>query len=126
MCIRDRERRAENETRTRDPNLGKVMLYPQSYFRMWRTGAKITSFPVSAKFFFVKVPYSQRDLNPQNLSPAQQLFLCSLHGLKIDTIYHFLHQGRDFIVTKVSDTAFMGMMYLFACLLYTSYHNFIT
>ena len=25
--------RAENETRTRDPNLGKVMLYQLSYFR---------------------------------------------------------------------------------------------
>ena len=32
--------RAENETRTRDPNLGKVMLYQLSYFRMnkWRGG----------------------------------------------------------------------------------------
>ena len=27
------ETRAENETRTRDPNLGKVMLYQLSYFR---------------------------------------------------------------------------------------------
>ena len=26
---------AENETRTRDPNLGKVMLYQLSYFRMF-------------------------------------------------------------------------------------------
>ena len=26
---------AENETRTRDPNLGKVMLYQLSYFRIW-------------------------------------------------------------------------------------------
>ena len=25
---------AENETRTRDPNLGKVMLYQLSYFRV--------------------------------------------------------------------------------------------
>ena len=28
--------RAENETRTRDPNLGKVMLYQLSYFRNFR------------------------------------------------------------------------------------------
>ncbi len=27
--------RAENETRTRDPNLGKVVLYQLSYFRMF-------------------------------------------------------------------------------------------
>ena len=26
---------AENETRTRDPNLGKVMLYQLSYFRIF-------------------------------------------------------------------------------------------
>ena len=26
---------AENETRTRDPNLGKVMLYQLSYFRIY-------------------------------------------------------------------------------------------
>ena len=26
---------AENETRTRDPNLGKVVLYQLSYFRKW-------------------------------------------------------------------------------------------
>ena len=30
------QRRAENETRTRDPNLGKVMLYQLSYFRNFR------------------------------------------------------------------------------------------
>ena len=52
--ILKRERRAENETRTRDPNLGKVMLYQLSYFRIWRTGAKINSFPVPAKFFLIK------------------------------------------------------------------------
>ena len=46
------KRRAENETRTRDPNLGKVMLYQLSYFRgFWRTGAKINSFYVTAKLF---------------------------------------------------------------------------
>ena len=27
---------AENETRTRDPNLGKVMLYQLSYFRSFK------------------------------------------------------------------------------------------
>ena len=30
-------KRAENETRTRDPNLGKVMLYQLSYFRIVST-----------------------------------------------------------------------------------------
>ncbi len=31
------KRRAENGTRTRDPNLGKVVLYQLSYFRMKKT-----------------------------------------------------------------------------------------
>ena len=49
------QRRAENETRTRDPNLGKVMLYQLSYFRIFSTGAKIMSFLVSAKLSIKKV-----------------------------------------------------------------------
>ena len=49
------QRRAENETRTRDPNLGKVMLYQLSYFRIFSTGAKISSLLVSAKSFRRKV-----------------------------------------------------------------------
>jgi hypothetical protein len=48
-------KRAENETRTRDPNLGKVMLYQLSYFRVFSTGAKISSLLVSAKSFRRKV-----------------------------------------------------------------------
>ena len=48
-------KRAENETRTRDPNLGKVMLYQLSYFRIFSTGAKIMSFLVSAKLSIKKV-----------------------------------------------------------------------
>ena len=44
-------KRAENEARTRDPNLGKVMLYQLSYFRISvLTGAKIKSFTLTAKF----------------------------------------------------------------------------
>ena len=53
--ILKKEKRAENETRTRDPNLGKVMLYQLSYFRIFSTGAKIMSFLVSAKLSIKKV-----------------------------------------------------------------------
>ena len=37
-----KEKRAENEARTRDPNLGKVMLYQLSYFRVY--GCKCMDF----------------------------------------------------------------------------------
>ena len=53
---------AENETRTRDPNLGKVVLYQLSYFRNTNTlkfydynlfdcECKGTTFFLSCKFF---------------------------------------------------------------------------
>ena|GEM_PF-2236914 len=55
--------RAEDETRTRDPHLGKVMLYQLSYFRMYfkelfvpvwdckdRGGKQFYKYPL--KFFF--------------------------------------------------------------------------
>ena len=42
-------KRAENETRTRDPNLGKVMLYQLSYFRIFLTGANVGSFIIRSK-----------------------------------------------------------------------------
>ena len=50
-----KKKRAENETRTRDPNLGKVMLYQLSYFRIFSTGAKISSLLLTAKLFQRKV-----------------------------------------------------------------------
>ena len=46
-------RRAENETRTRDPNLGKVVLYQLSYFRkehFSKCGAKVRIFSYPPKF----------------------------------------------------------------------------
>ena len=49
---------AENETRTRDPNLGKVMLYQLSYFRIsLKWDCKGTHYFGSSKFlcnFFQK------------------------------------------------------------------------
>ncbi len=48
--------RAENETRTRDPNLGKVVLYQLSYFRismlllfLSKANAKVEIFRFAAK-----------------------------------------------------------------------------
>ena len=39
---------AENETRTRDPNLGKVVLYQLSYFRIGNNMVDVT--------FYQKIP----------------------------------------------------------------------
>ena len=44
---------AENETRTRDPNLGKVVLYQLSYFRIFpEWDCKGTKIFLTCKFFF--------------------------------------------------------------------------
>ena len=45
---------AENETRTRDPNLGKVVLYQLSYFRKLcpkKDGCKDKQFPLDGQTF---------------------------------------------------------------------------
>ena len=51
--------RAENETRTRDPNLGKVVLYQLSYFRICfcKTGAKIGVFAELTKYLVLFLPH---------------------------------------------------------------------
>ena len=60
---------AENETRTRDPNLGKVVLYQLSYFRItFRTqssyfpiaSAKVAPFLISPKYFAKKIKKSEK------------------------------------------------------------------
>ena len=49
--------RAENEARTRDPNLGKVVLYQLSYFRILRIIPLVLHFlaKVETLLFFGKV-----------------------------------------------------------------------
>ena len=53
-------RRAENETRTRDPNLGKVVLYQLSYFR------KSTKQPFFCEEEETRTPTTQLSLPPQS------------------------------------------------------------
>ena len=54
------KRRAEDGTRTRDPNLGKVMLYQLSYFRVVAmfsfACAKVDDFFISANYWIKKLP----------------------------------------------------------------------
>ena len=61
--ILKREKRAENETRTRDPNLGKVMLYQLSYFRM-ENGCKDKQFSRFCQIFFYKSTVLAAGLEP--------------------------------------------------------------
>lgn len=49
LCFPFKKRRAENETRTRDPNLGKVVLYQLSYFRISVFFIRSISLNASAK-----------------------------------------------------------------------------
>ncbi len=44
----------ETACRTRDPDLGKVVLYQLSYFRILIAGAKVALFIVTAKRFYKK------------------------------------------------------------------------
>ena len=59
------KRRAENETRTRDPNLGKVMLYQLSYFRRFlENGCKDKQFSRFCQIFFYKSTVLAAGLEP--------------------------------------------------------------
>ncbi len=64
--------RAENETRTRDPDLGKVVLYQLSYFRLLNSAAKI-------HFFLICQPF----LEKKNFSPEKSVFFISLAAQKL-------------------------------------------
>ena len=56
-----RGKRAENGTRTRDPNLGKVVLYQLSYFRMC-----ISTPTILCEEEETRTPTSQLTLPPQS------------------------------------------------------------
>ena len=91
------KRRAENETRTRDPNLGKVMLYQLSYFRRFlENGCKDKQFTCFCQIF------SKESLKnyPSKccLSPKKCLF-SFFHPTEIETFNGLLHQCGDFGIT---------------------------
>ena len=54
--------RAENETRTRDPNLGKVVLYQLSYFR--KCGSELST--LTSEEEETRTPTTQLSLPPQS------------------------------------------------------------
>ena len=59
------EARAEDGTRTRDPNLGKVMLYQLSYFR-------IKSFVLEAGISTIKCHKITNNIKQMNITKLQQ------------------------------------------------------
>ena len=62
---------AENETRTRDPNLGKVVLYQLSYFRKLcpkKDGCKDKQFPLDGQTFQTHFFYHDKLNDPAGLS----------------------------------------------------------
>ena len=75
---------AENETRTRDPNLGKVVLYQLSYFRIMFlnrstfigfASAKVVAFFHSPKLFAKKIQKNRIFFEKHPPSPPFRHFL---------------------------------------------------
>ena len=77
---------AENETRTRDPNLGKVMLYQLSYFRIF-------SFAVAKVGIFRK---------PANILPTFFTEICSLCTYRKTIILIINSFGHDNLHKKIA------------------------
>ena len=79
-------KRAENETRTRDPNLGKVMLYQLSYFRIF-------SFAVAKVGIFRK---------HANILPTFFTEICSLCTYRKTIILIINSFGHDNLHKKIA------------------------
>ena len=80
------KKRAENETRTRDPNLGKVMLYQLSYFRIF-------SFAVAKVGIFRK---------HANILPTFFTEICSLCTYRKTIILIINSFGHDNLHKKIA------------------------
>ena len=70
---------AENETRTRDPNLGKVVLYQLSYFREW--DCKGTNKIELCKLFWEKIQFFNDYPSPARSKSNPQLGLNAISRL---------------------------------------------
>ena len=69
--------RAENEARTRDPNLGKVVLYQLSYFRVLRIFSSISHFLAKVENLII---LRQGCALPTELFPHKCLILVNCEG----------------------------------------------
>ena len=77
------QRRAENETRTRDPNLGKVMLYQLSYFRV--NGCKCK------EFYDILQTFRPFSFNIFSFLSVQKRFLCRFYRFKVKARNYLIH-----------------------------------
>ena len=93
---------AENETRTRDPNLGKVVLYQLSYFRFFKRAipfcrngiAKVDIFSVPANFFSLSAIISLLSLlQSLRQGPCVYLF-CGRQGRPGSLLHSRRRRGR--------------------------------
>ena len=80
--------RAENETRTRDPNLGKVVLYQLSYFRLYKVKRRRLELPRLAAL----PPQSSASTNSAT-SPTMCLF--SNFGISFEVALSALPPKRE-------------------------------
>ena len=127
--------RAENETRTRDPNLGKVVLYQLSYFRLTLCEEEETRTPTPYWHYPLKVarlpipPPLQLMLSFQKISLFNRATFyaiplnCECKGKAFFDIYktfgHFFANNALFFCPKPSFKRILG------CLMYSQYSPYI-
>ena len=97
--------RAENEARTRDPNLGKVMLYQLSYFRKsgegneTRTHTTILSLPPqSSASTNSAIPPDWIEILPSSCPEQDSNLHVSQHSHLKRARLPFRHLGKRFVV----------------------------
>ena len=96
---------AENEARTRDPNLGKVVLYQLSYFRVW--DCKYRAFFSNAKkyccfFYFFCISWVKVTLFDKNKGGSLILSPLLNCCLSVSYLYYFVKKRVDSPFSKFS------------------------
>ena len=95
---------AENETRTRDPDLGKVVLYQLSYFRVGttkvRTNYKGTNNFYVCKFFSLFLAFSYLH--------SRKSLLFVLHGEREGEMLVEVHFLKEAVVPGVAHESHIG------------------
>ena len=124
---------AENETRTRDPDLGKVVLYQLSYFRLVLTVQKYTFFQCVNAFFeknFIIIKTSDIQHYTTQTHTVSRLyhgyfksFLISFNFIKASTgvkVSIFVFKISSFICNKSGSSSWMKL----SCMLSTCLLSF--
>ena len=100
--------RAENEARTRDPNLGKVMLYQLSYFRNSRNRLFVSRLRVQRYYLFLNLQAFSNKFSIKYFIVFPNSLLIRISVVFSRFIKFRFHRG--IFVSELADGQFFGIL----------------